>query len=109
MLVLSMNEAAAAALRHGTEPLYGGVELDTELRVIVDGGLTVREGAVLFAGFLETSPVKASQVAGAIERMGWRNLTTYECQYNSFHLEDDSMNRASSTRTACSASATATR
>lgn len=23
--------------------------------------------------------------------MGWRNLTTYECQHNSFYLEDDSM------------------
>jgi hypothetical protein len=86
-----MNDAAAAALRVGAEPLYGGVELDAELRGIVDGGLTVREGAVLFASFRETLPVKAGQVAQAIERMGWRNLTTYECRHNSFHLEDDSM------------------
>lgn len=91
MLVISMNDTAAAALRFGTEPLYGGVELDEKLRGIVDAGLTVRDGAVLFAGFRETLPVKAGQVALAIQRMGWRNLTTYECQHNSFHLEDDSM------------------
>src|SRR5258708_26020054 len=86
-----MNDPAAGALRFGAEPLYGGVELDADLRGIVDGGLAVREGAVLFASFLERNPVKAGQVARAIERMGWRNLTTYECQYNSLHLEDDSM------------------
>jgi hypothetical protein len=91
LLVISMNDAAAAALRFGTEPLYGGVELNDELRGIAEAGLTVREGAVLFAGFRETLPVKPGQVAQAIERMGWRNLTTYECQHNSFHLEDDSM------------------
>ena len=86
-----MNDMAAAALGFVTEPLYGGVELDEELRRIVDAGLTVREGAVLFAGFRETLRIKAGQVTRAIERMGWRNLTTYECQHNSFHLEDDSM------------------
>ena len=86
-----MNDMAAAALRVGTEPLYGGIELDAELQGVVDAGLTLREGAVLFAGFRETLPVKAGQVARAIKRMGWRNLTTYECQHNSFHLEDDSM------------------
>jgi hypothetical protein len=91
LLVFSMNDTAAAALRFGTEPLYGGVELSEELREIVDAGLTVREGAVLFAGFHETLPAKAGQVASAIERMGWHDLTGYECQHNSFHLEDDSM------------------
>lgn len=88
-----MNDVAAATLRFGTEPLYGGIKLDAELQGIVNAGLTVRQGAVLFAGFRETLPVKADQVAGTIERMGWRNLTTYECQHNSLHLEDDSMQR----------------
>lgn len=91
MLVISMNEQADAALQVGTEPLYGDIELDANLRGIIDAGLTVREGAVLFAGFRETLPVRAGQVAQAIERMGWRNLTTYECQHNSFYLEDDAM------------------
>ncbi|MBO0822237.1 MAG: hypothetical protein J2P27_00060 [Actinobacteria bacterium] len=86
-----MNDAAAAALQVGTAPLHGGVELGAKLRGVVRGGLTVREGAVLFASFHETLPVKAGQVAQAIQRMGWRNLTDYECQHNSFHLEDDPM------------------
>lgn len=86
-----MNDTAAAALQVCGEPLYGSIQLDAELEGIVRGGLTVREGAVLFASFHETLPVNAGQVAQAINRMGWRNLTTYECQHNSFHLEDDSM------------------
>jgi hypothetical protein len=86
-----MNDTAAAALQVGTQPLYRSVQLDANFQGIVRGGLTVREGAVLFASFHETLPVKAGQVAQAIKRMGWRNLTTYECQHNSFHLEDDSM------------------
>lgn len=91
MLVLSMNDLATAALRFGTAPLYGGARLDAELPGIINAGLTVREDAVLFASFRETLPVKSGQVAQAIKRMGWRNLTTYECQHNSFHLEDDTM------------------
>jgi len=91
--VISMNDQADAALQVGTEPLYGEIELGADLQRILDPGLTVREGAVLFAGFRETLPVRAGQVAQAMERMGWRNLTTYECQHNSFYLEDDAMQR----------------
>ncbi len=86
-----MNDSAAVALRWGTEALLGGVELDDDLREIVARGLTVREGAVLFATFVARNPIKTGGVARAIDRMGWRNLTMYECQHNSFHLEDDSM------------------
>jgi hypothetical protein len=86
-----MNDQADVALQTGTESLFGGIELDANLQRILDAGLTVREGAVLFAAFRQTLPVRAGQVAQAIERMGWRNLTGYECQHNSFHLEDDVM------------------
>lgn len=73
MLVISMNDTAAAALRFGTDPLYGGVELDAKLRGIVDAGLTVRDGAVLFAGFRETLPVKAVRWHGLSS--GWAGGT----------------------------------
>lgn len=88
-----MNDAAAAALRIGTEPLYGDTVLDAELQAILAAGLVVCDGALLFAKFTEQHPLGPGDVARAIERMGWRDLTYYECQHNSFHLDDETTER----------------
>lgn len=93
ILAISMNDTAAAALRLETEPLCGGIELDAESRAIVAGGLCVREGALLFAAFVKRNPIEPGGVARSIELMGWQTLTMYECQHNSFHLEDEAMER----------------
>ena len=86
-----MNDAAATALCRSAVPLDGGTRLGGDLQAIVAAGLIVREGALLFARFVQQNPVSPGGVARAIERMGWRTLTAYECQRNSFHLEDESM------------------
>ncbi|MFI7282401.1 hypothetical protein ACIBOV_19295 [Micromonospora chersina] len=80
VLTIGMNESAAAAL-HPLRPAAAllGAELPDEL----SRGVVESEGALVFAAHRSSgSPTEA------IARMGWPDLTHYECQVNSFHLED---------------------
>ncbi|MFG3579032.1 hypothetical protein [Micromonospora chersina] len=84
MLTLSMNESAAAAL-HPLRPAAAlpAAELHDELRDKLSPGVVESEGALVFAAHRSSGSPTA-----AIARMGWPDLTHYECQVNSFHLED---------------------
>ncbi|MEU0155745.1 hypothetical protein [Micromonospora fulviviridis] len=84
MLTIRMNESAAAAL----QPLrltaaLSAADLHDELRAKLSQGVVESEGALIFAAHHRSDSPTA-----AIARMGWPDLTHYECQVNSFHLED---------------------
>lgn len=79
-----MNESAAAAL----QPLRPAAELPApdlheELRDKLLRGVVECEGALVFAAHH-----RSDSPGAAIARMGWPDLTHYECQINGFHLED---------------------
>lgn len=84
VLTISMNESAAAAL----QPLrltaaLPAADLHDELRDKLSRGVVESEGALIFAAHHTSDSPTA-----AITRMGWPDLTHYECQVNGFHLED---------------------
>lgn len=84
-----MNDEAARALDlfTGSGPVGSGVELDDQLREMVVRGLIHDDGALVFAGTDFGVARRRSGAGAAMARMGW-DLTQYECQATSFHLDD---------------------
>ncbi|SIN30800.1 hypothetical protein SAMN04489832_5168 [Micromonospora cremea] len=90
MLTIRMNEAAVTALQPLAAddlPTVGGT-LDQDLQDMLAQGLTDNEGALIFTAHIGQWPAAPASVPAAVAKMGWRDLTGYECNYNSFHLED---------------------
>lgn len=63
------------------------VELDDQLREMIGHGLIHDDGALVFAVTDHGSARRTSGAGAAMARMGW-DLTQYECQMTSFHLDD---------------------
>ncbi|GIH69559.1 hypothetical protein [Sphaerimonospora thailandensis] len=90
MFTIRMNEAAASALQPlaPADPTSAVPVVSQALRDKFAQGLTYNEGALTFAehdGQWVAAPASAS---AAIVKMGWQDLTGYECNVNAFHLED---------------------
>ncbi|MGW1449682.1 hypothetical protein ACWCO3_15550 [Micromonospora sp. NPDC002411] len=88
MLTIRMNEAAATALRPLTGSDVPTGTLDQDLEDRLAQGLTDNEGALIFTTHVGQWPAAPASASAALVTMGWRDLTGYECNYNSFHLQD---------------------
>jgi hypothetical protein len=86
--VIKFNARAYAALEVGTRSLFGSQTLDEALEDLLAGGVIRHQEALIFAKHRGIWPGAPTNVLKALQHMGWRDLTMYECQYNSFHLED---------------------
>ncbi|WP_433114983.1 hypothetical protein [Micromonospora sp. CA-246542] len=90
MLTIRMNEAGATALQPlaATELPTLCDALDQDLQNLLAWGLTDNEGALIFTAHKDRWPAAPASASDAVAKMGWQDLTGYECNYNSFHLED---------------------
>ncbi|MER5318167.1 hypothetical protein [Streptosporangium roseum] len=90
MLTVRMNEAAASALRPlataDPPPVVPG--LGQRLRDKFATGLTYNEGAWIFTEHVGQWAGMPASASAAIAKMGWQDLSGYEWNVNSFHLED---------------------
>jgi hypothetical protein len=89
VITVRMNDEAARALDLFTGSGRAGsdVDLDGQLREMIGHGLIHDDGALVFAVTDRGAVRRTSGAAAAMVRMGW-DLTQYECQATSFHLDD---------------------
>jgi hypothetical protein len=84
-----MNDNAAHALnllsRRG--PTTPAVQLDDQLSAMLAHGLIRNDDALVLAADHRGQLRKATSARETMDRMGW-DVTAYECQATSFHLED---------------------